>query len=848
MPVKNPAVIAALLLWPLVALAQAPDQAPPAAPVADAATADAATAAPAAAGPAAGEGTEGACPPGNLLAGRRPSQSFGVRGAERLTDNRIRLDGTTWNGPRSAVFDDGKAAITWDLGRPTGIGAVMVQADNNDTFALEGSLDGETWSLLWTVPQHPQPGLQTRLTQGLDATARYLRFGGAQGDDFYGVGELQVYCAQPALWPPPVEAEATPTSEQKSGEDSRKLRMTHNKIAIAVFGGIAILAMLGLGRGWPRARLFMAAGGLGAIGWTVFATWREPGGAGSWWMWAMIAAAAALLTALAWCLSRWRQKRPFAVVFERAVLAAIVIAGAMSWINYGTFHSSRAVHYWDAFHYYVGGKYFRENRYHLIYQCSAIAEVDDGRRGEFEKRQIRDLRNNALGDALPHLDRDAECRAAFSPERWAAFRQDLRLFRSFMGDDWWAKMFKDHGFNASPVWIMVGRPLTNIGWDAGLPPPELVESPANRAGKDRAARTAIRTRFAVDRDRFEAYIGRLALVDGALYAGIFGLIFWAFGLRACALAVLIWGCGYPWAYFWTGGSFGRVPWLFMATAGMCLMGKGYRAFGGAAITWSMLLRVFPGALIGGIAVKIGWNLVRHRTITRNHRRVILGCTLGLVVLVGASLPVVGGFSAYEEFLGNSMKHTGTPLTNHMGLPTLLSFKWEHRARMTRDNKQDDPFVVWKKHRQETLAERRAVHVACLLAFLGLLGFVGRRLDDWALVSLSTLLMVGVFELTCYYYSFVVLLAPLALRRLRYAAALLVMVVWGQVLQLQVGWYDVQYTYETAIVLGAMLYILLDIAWRHWQLDRAGIADDPDANPPRGPTDEGAPAETPMAAR
>jgi hypothetical protein len=545
------------------------------------------------------------------------------------------------------------------------------------------------------------------------------------------------------------------------------------------------------------------------------------------------AAAIAVIATFVAC-ARWRrQGRPWAVRFERATLIAIVIAGGLSWISYGTFHGSRAVHYWDTFHYYVGGKYFRETRYHLLYQCSAIAEVDDGRRKEFEKRQIRDLRNNSLGDAMPHLDREEECRANFSPERWAALRQDLRLFRAFMGSDWWAKMFKDHGFNASPVWMMVGHPIANLGWADGLPPPELVDSPANLAGKSAAEQQAIRTRFAVDKARFETYIGRIALLDGALYVGLFGLIFWAFGLRACALAVLIWGCGYPWAYFWTGGGFGRVPWLFMSVAGMCLMAKGYRALGGAGITWAMLLRVFPGALIGGVAVKIGWNLVRHRTITRNHQRLILGCTLGLVVLVGASLPVVGGFDAYKEFLGNSMKHTDTPLTNHMGLPTLLSFKWEYRARVTRDNKADDPFIVWKQKRQETLADRRVVHFACLLAFLGLLGFVGRRLDDWEVTALSTLLMVGVFELTCYYYSFVVMLAPLALRRLRYAAALLVMTIAGQIIQLRVGWYDLQYTYETVAVLAAMLFILLDIAWRHRQLDRLGVEADPDADPPRG---------------
>lgn len=822
------------LWWATPAMGQGTDASPAAdagAPTdAGASTdADAPTDAPTDAGSPTEAATPG-CPEGNLLAGRKPIDTTDVRSAERLTDGKIRKDGTTWNGPRSAILADGDASVTWDLGRPTRLSAMMVQADNNDTFVVEGSLDGETWSPLWTIPRHPTAGLQTRLTQGLDDTARYVRLGTAQGDGFFGVGELMAFCAQPALWPPPIEAEAAP-AKGKSGTSDRKVRMARNKIAVAVLGGVALLALLGMGRGWPKPWLAVVGGGLGALGWAVTATVAEKG-FDSKWTWFALLAAALALGWLARCAVRGRRGEPWQRAVERGVLVAVIFAGGMSWINYGTFHGTRAIHYWDTFHYYMGGKYFAENGYELLYHCSAIAEVDDGRRKEFDERQIRDLRDNTLGDAVPHLERVQVCRDAFGPERWAAYQQDLRLFRSYMGSSWWAKMFKDHGFNASPVWIMVGRPITNIGWDAHLPPAELVNAPGNFSGKSRSARADIRTRFSLDRARFAEHIERYALLDGALYAGIFLLIGWAFGLRACALAVIIWGSGYPWAYFWTGGGFGRVPWLFMATAGMCLMGKGYKALGGAGITWAMLLRVFPGALIGGIAAKIGWNLVRHRTITPGHRRVILGCTLGLVVLVGASLPVVGGFDAYRSFLGNSFKHKSTPLTNHMGLPTLLSFKWEYRARKTRDNSKDDPFIVWKQKRQETLESRRWLHAACLLAFLGLLGYVGRRLDDWALVALSTVMIVGVFELTCYYYNFVVLLAPFALRRWRYAAALLVMTVWGQVLQLQVGWYDVQYTYETAVVLGAMLFILGDVAWRHRQLDRAGVTEDPDADPPR----------------
>ncbi|MCA9540197.1 MAG: hypothetical protein KC620_14970, partial [Myxococcales bacterium] len=553
-------------------------------------------------------------------------------------------------------------------------------------------------------------------------------------------------------------------------------------------------------------------------------------------------------------------------------------------------------HYWDAFHYYVGGKYFRENHYERIYQCSAIAEVDDGRAEEFADRQIRDLRDNSLGPAKPVLDRPEAYRAAFTPDRWAEFRQDLRLFRSYMGQSWWEKMFKDHGFNASPVWIMVGRTITNINGDALVPPAELANAPSNVKGRRPSQLRAVRDRFEADRVAFESRMGVFALLDFLLYAGIFAFILWAFGLRACALAVLIWGCGYPWAYFWTGGSFGRVPWLFAAVAGVSLLKRGYSALGGAGITWSMLLRVFPGALIGGVAAKIGWSLLvalrqrqgvdrwraatellgsvaliglgalwlergwlspevadggqttrgvialtiglaalnfvllRRGLASKAHARLVLGCTLALGGLVLASLPVVGGTHAYREFIGNSLKHKQTPLTNHMGLPTIFSRRFEDRARATRDNKLDDPFLVWKQKRQANLEARRPFWLGTVALFLLALGYVGRRTEDWEVTAMSTLLIVGLFELTCYYYNFTILLAPLVLARERRwmqiagVVLLLGMCIAGMWMQLLIGWYDEQYFGETWVVLGVMLVILAGLIYEVATADRAERAE------------------------
>jgi hypothetical protein len=521
----------------------------------------------------------------------------------------------------------------------------------------------------------------------------------------------------------------------------------------------------------------------------------------------------------------------------------------------------------------MGGKYFPENRYELLYQCSAIGEVDDGLGYEFKTRMVRDLRDNKLYPASLAVAKAAECRAVFKDEaRWNAFRQDLRLFRSHMGASWWRKMFKDHGFNATPVWTLLGRPLTSIGWADGVPPDDLVNSAANRRGKSAAQLTEIRNRFKSDKAAFETRIGIYTSLDGLLYAAGFLLIWWAFGLYGCAFSILIWSVGYPWAYFWTGGGFGRVPWWFMAVAGTCFLKRGYPMLGGAGITWSMLLRVFPGALIGGISLKIAHNVLRYRTITKEQIRIIIGCTVALVSLVALSLPVVDGADTYKEFLGNSFKHKATPLTNHMGLPTLLSFAPSLRAKRTKDDQwavitlakdrteiqgklltkdvtaatlelklangkirkltqsdvlsvEQDPFKKWKQGRLRVLEARKWLHYGIIGLFLLMIWYAGRRLTNWEVTALSTLLVTAVFELTCYYYSYLVIFALLAMRRMTYMVATVALVIAGHLIQLNVGWYDEQYVWESLAVLGVQCFVLLGLCYE------AYLADNNKALPP-----------------
>ncbi|MDH3843439.1 MAG: discoidin domain-containing protein [Myxococcales bacterium] len=742
---------------------------------------------------ASADAQEGSCPPGNLLAGKSPSATKGARFARRLTNGVMTAEGDVWESDLTAILTDATSHVVYDLGQPVRITAVDLQGDNNDDYILESSEDGETFVRLWTADPASGQGMRRRGSRTLDAQGRYVRLRAEGGDGYYSLSEVQVFCQQPAKWPPPVEVKATASGWWKGIMQKRdhryrlglaflglmffialfRVERSKTALGVAVSLALAMLAIASYRFYYARHAPWFADWGLYLLGglvaaWGIRGLWlaTKGGGASLWW--------------------------------ERGALVWVILACGAAWVNFGTYHSSRIVHYWDTFHYYIGSKYFEENEYERLYQCVLAADYEDRGKADLQRRKIRDLVDNRLhylseDDAIAYAK---TCEEHFSPQRWEAFKQDARSFRTVMGTSWWRDMLMDHGYNASPISNMVAAALTNIGWRKQVP-----DAPSVRV--DQGVMKKFRKR-----------ILRYAMIDLGLYAGAFLFILWAFGLRACTLAVVVWGTGYPWAYFWTGGSFARVPWFFMAVAAVCLLKKGFPVLSGFALSWSALLRLFPAALAGGPGAAIIDRFVRRNKLggpwlRPEDKRFIAGGMAGLLVLCSASV-AINGVDAHTRFLGNTFKHAETPLTNHMGLPTLLSYRPSTVGRHTKDQSLEDPWAHWKQFRKDTKHDRRWLHRLILLGMFVLLALAGRRMAGWAVLASSTILIIGFFELTCYYYSFVVLMAPLAIERLRYTAALVAMVIAGLIIQFFAGWYDEQYLWETAACLIALLYIIIDV--------------------------------------
>src|SRR5688572_3895767 len=484
------------------------------------------------------------------------------------------------------------------------------------------------------------------------------------------------------------------------------------------------------------------------------------------------------------------------VLVRYVPLVFIALAGAHSATNFGTFFQWRdvatgigaeaelnsstswgAVLHHDQFHYYLGSKFYPELRYHLLYDCAALAELENGRGAAIETSRIRNLRDNRMEPGGVALRRAAvECPRAFSPERWQAFRSDVDYFRTRVERSAAERYLTDHGYNATPLWTAVGRLIAS-----------------QTSASDRSTRL-------------------LSALDVAYLACCALLIAWAFAPEAAALATLVWGVGQGWFYVSVGGfgSFSRFDWLLAAVAGVCLLKKQMGKWGGFALVASSLLRVFPAALFFGPGTRGLYQLVRNRRLDLELRRILLGSLVGLALLVPFSILGTNGGS-HGDFVRNAAKHADTPLSNYMGLRTMFSWDAELRERLLAGTDPDDQLRVWQQQRDITFGERRVWYLLAAAALIGLTALLSLRSSETWLITLAGVVpMFCVFELTNYFYAIMALFAVWAYRDPRHAAVLLTLALGSTVVFLHLRWRALAYVANSWLVLGVLVYFLVNI--------------------------------------
>jgi hypothetical protein len=429
---------------------------------------------------------------------------------------------------------------------------------------------------------------------------------------------------------------------------------------------------------------------------------------------------------------------------KRSIAIILTVLGFGAYYDFGNPNTRYPDYYHrhEFYHYYLGSKYFEEVGYTRLYECTMIAEVENGRAADIRQREIRDLGVNLIKpvtDTYVFSD-PSQCKRHFAPKRWEAFKRDINWFYNSARGSYWEGMQKDHGYNPPPVWTMGGKFFGQFG-------------PAD-----------------------DVYFKVLSMIDIFLQLGAILLIRWAFGWRAMAITAVFWGCNAPANFYWTGGAFIRQDWIFFLVAAFALARKRMFVLSGVALTWSALLRVFPVIIFGGVGMIMLFHCLRQwrkgvplwslRAWHPEHRKFIGGCVIAAGTLIPASIVATGGPESYQSFYAHTMKvHNRTPLTNQMGLESMLVHNWQGRMRLARNDNMDDPFEGWKTARLDRFHNALPVFLTIVAILTLWTAWALRRTKFlWMGMALSLPLFMALTNLTCYYYCIYMLAVAVALVR------------------------------------------------------------------------------------
>lgn len=651
------------------------------------------------------------CTDANLLSGRRPLEGNVVR-PEKLTDGRVPVDGSPFDGPESAVLVAARPRITFDLGAVREIRALYLLADNNETYLVSISNDGHAFERAFLAPPSPEPGMRPRIGHDFTWSARYVRVEPEGGDGRYSIAEFSLHCQRPATLPPPLDVVAS-IADDPLGSTARFVGAWQGSLALV---GLAAFALL-----LPRLRGPKLA--------------------------------------------------------KVAVLLAIV--GLFGFIRFGTFHGDRLVHPWDAFHYFMGPKYFPELGYSGLYDCLADHERRVGRGAVVDAGRMRDLETNVLHPGSFSTTPAGRCDADFSAARRRAFDADIERFRPlFPAHLPLERMLVDHGYNATPIHNAFLTPFTRF-------------TPATR--------TSLTALAFLD---FFAYIGAIV----ALYRG--------FGPKTAALAALFIGTGEPWNYLWTGGSVGRAVWLFLLCAGLALLAKKRFGLGAALITASGLLRLFPLVFVGALGLRVIVRAIRDRRLDAEGKSTLVGIggTTVVLVLLGG---LVSGFDAYPAFVHEMRGHTSLAMANHVGLEVVASYLPGISGDTVTDARLTDPHEVVKTLQRLARHERAPFWILGIVTSLAVLvaHAYRRNTHAWANVLLGACLLFCTIAVANYDCVFLAALAPIAATRPRRALAMLGFTAASQILAQYLAAIELKHAL-ISVGVGALLFTLVVDTFRH----------------------------------
>jgi hypothetical protein len=400
-------------------------------------------------------------------------------------------------------------------------------------------------------------------------------------------------------------------------------------------------------------------------------------------------------------------------------VAALMFLALMGTINYAEYDRrlvfEKYDHY-DLLHYYINAKYFDELGYFNLLPAILVADREAGEYcpGKAPVYLAQD-ENDYVRRPIEHAyAREKEIKALFTEERWEAFFQDtiyVQRYNSWMHCRLWRQLLQDHGFNGTPVWVLIARPITNM-------------IPVN-------------------------YIKYATSLDLLWLIAMLYLVAWAFGKRTMLFAWIFITICYSFRWPTLSWAFLRYDWVSAMVIGVCMVKKEKWYWAGLFFAYATLMRYFPAAWLLGIVAKGIHGVITRRDIplSRIWQRVPsrywkmfagFACT---VLILGSMSVARDGIESHKQSMENILAHVQPHnlSSRRQGLVIPLTYRGETEQKL-----------ITPEKKQMVAAIEKQVRGFSIIAIIVLALFM-TRLKDWEVVCLGAIPYFWLTTSSYYYY-------------------------------------------------------------------------------------------------
>jgi len=366
----------------------------------------------------------------------------------------------------------------------------------------------------------------------------------------------------------------------------------------------------------------------------------------------------------------------------------------------------------NVYHYYLGAKYSPELGYTDLYAATLAADRESQGYWNGAIDEVRDLSSYAI---VPREDVEARYRpeVMFSPERWQSFKGDVEALSQHRRTERWRSIFRDRGYNGTPLWTSLGRAFGSL-------------VPAT-----------------------SPFLPLLAVLDLVLLGLTAALLASTFG-RTRSILVLLLFVASPTNVARLTGGFLQTDWLCAIVCSFCFYRRRWPGLAGALMAFAAMTRIFPLLFVVVACIPAIRQTIQRRRIPRRFARYMSSfavfCVLGLAV----SMANGRGAGAWLEFVEAINLHRDQHVLGERRIGLEHAFTGDFRH---------FPAEVSTLERSQSLQERQPlVNVTkALLLVLLLAASTWRR--TWDAQILGLLAIFALLVLSRYYYG-VLALTPL----------------------------------------------------------------------------------------